>query len=293
MKSFLTPANDAIARLKKNIETFDRMIETTMKDAFQYRLDGAKTDADRIKMMQDRSAKLMKESGLVSNNGMFNFAGVNDLQKSYSKVTEAIRLQADAKRSEIERYNQLAHAEREANRKTLDLIRNMDKLGETAVDAVDAYSTEAVKLQSRSFIEMPKVNFSQNAENDLGTAQQGLREIYANAARIAEAFMKEGERRKTADEATQKGLEERILKTFELVQQRIKDLNTEYDNERKDIFNKMQEYEQKSAESLKKLEENSTAAKTSTEQYQKNAENHLKTIADNTQTFRELQKATI
>ena len=162
-----------------------------------------------------------------------------DYEKSYAKVTGSIRLHVDAKTIEAERYKQLAEAELRANEKTLDLIRSMDKMSVTAVDAVDATSLDAVKLQSRSFTELPQMNFAQNAENDLGSAQQDLRKIYNDAAKIVEAFTKAAEDRKRTDEKTQTGLEERILKTFELVQKRIKDLNEEYQDQQKDIFNKM------------------------------------------------------
>lgn len=195
--------------------------------------------------------------------------------------------------TQINTIKQLTEAERHANEKTLELLRSMDKLGETAVDAVDANSLNAVKLQSRSFMEMPKMNFSQNAANDLGSAQQELRKIYNDAAKIVEAFTKAAEDRKRDDEKTQTGLEERILKTFELVQERIKNLDKEYQDQQKDIFNKIQEYEQKSAEALNKLEENSTAAKTRDEKHQQNAENSLREISNNTRVFKDWQKVTV
>ena len=234
LKSFLTPANDAIARLKKNIEGFDKMIESTMKDAFQYRLDGAKTDADRIEMMQDRAAELMKGSGITSIEGVWDISGVKDMEKTYQMVTNATNLQVNAKKIEIERYNQLAHAERMANEKTLDLIRSMDKMSATAVDAVDATSLDAVKLQSRSFIEMPQMNFAQNAENDLGSAQQELREIYAKMAQITEAFMKEGERRKEEDQKGVDALNNDIKTAMGQVENKIKEIEkTVKDNNEK------------------------------------------------------------
>lgn len=292
-KEFLAPANDAIKRLKKNIESFDKMIESTMKSAFDYRIHGAQTDEEKIYLAMDRSFKLIEESGIRMIDGIFSIPKDVNLETSYSKMTSAINLSISAKNIEIERYKRLSEAERHANEKTLDLIRSMDKLGETAVDAVDANSVNAVKLQSRSFMEMPKMNFAQNAENDLGSAQQELRNIYQSAAELADAFMKEAEARKKTDEATQKGLEERILKTFELVQARIKNLDKEYQDQQKDIFSKMQEYEQKSAEALNKLEENSTAAKTSNEKYQQNAENSLREISNNTRVFKDWQKATV
>lgn len=337
-KSFIKPATDAVSRLQKNIESFDKMIESTMNDAFRYRLDGAKTDTEQIKMMQNRANKLMKESGITvkqdtwakdfqarvrkamtgdivkndpkmmadyqkllkQTNPLLDNLKIKipkdpnfDLQKSYSKVTESIRLQVDAKKTEIERYKQLAEAELRANEKTLDLIRSMDKMSVTAVDAVDATSLDAVKLQSRSFIELPQMNFAQNAENDLGSAQQDLRKIYNDAAKIVEAFTKAAEDRKRDDEKTQTGLEERILKAFELVQERIKNLDTEYKDQQKDIFNRMQEYEKNSAEALKKLEENSTTAKTRDEKHQQNAETSLRDISNNTRVFKDWQKVTV
>lgn len=152
------------------------------------------------------------------------------------------------------RIQKNSNAERRANEKTLDLLRSMDKLGETAVDAVDANSLDAVKLQNRSFMDMPKMNFSQNAENDLGSAQRDLQKIYNDAAKIADAFTKAGEERKKADTETQKVREERILNVFKEVQSRITELDQQYKKEWDDIFNKMQEYEKKSAETIEKLE---------------------------------------
>lgn len=193
----------------------------------------------------------------------------------------------------INTIKQLAEAERHANEKTLELLRSMDKLGETAVDAVDANSLDAVKLQNRSFMDMPKMNFSQNAENDLGLAQRDLQKIYNDAAKIADAFTKAGEERKKADTETQKVQEERILNVFKEVQSRITELDQQYKKERDDIFNKMQEYEKKSAETIEKLEKTAADSKTSNESYQKSAETSLKQISENTRTFKDWQKATI
>ena len=183
--------------------------------------------------MMDRSAKLMKESGMISNNGVFDLVGIEDLNKSYNKTNKAIHLQIDAKKIEIDRYKQLAEAERHANEKTLELLRSMDKLSETAVDAVDATSLDAVKLQSRSFMEMPKMNFAQNAENDLGSAQQELRKIYETAARIADAYIKEGESRKQGEEDRAKSQEQLIKSTIELLEKSAKRIQEKYEKQQK------------------------------------------------------------
>lgn len=147
-----------------------------------------------------------------------------DYEKSYAKVTGSIRLHVDAKTIEAERYKKLSEAERRANEKTFELLRSMDKSSTTAVDAVDATSLDAVKLQSRSFSEMPQMNFSQNAENDLGSAQQEMRQIYERAAKIADAFIKEAEARKKEELDVANSLKQDIKTVTEQVETKIKEL---------------------------------------------------------------------
>lgn len=216
-----------------------------------------------------------------------------DYEKSYAKVTGSIRLHVDAKTIEAERYKKLSEAERRANEKTFELLRSMDKSSTTAVDAVDATSLDAVKLQSRSFSEMPQMNFAQNAENDLGSAQQELRQIYEKAARIADAFIKEGENRKKTEAESQKTVENRILDGIKAWQDQVKSINDQLKSERDDIFKKMQDYEKTASETIKKLEETNKEAKPSNENYQKNTETSLRQISENTSVFKDWQKATV
>ncbi len=77
-------------------------------------------------------------------------------------------------KQQIQMQQTLANAEQNANTATLNLIKSMDKFKSSAVSTVNAYSTEALKLQSRRFDALPEFTPQTRQQEQLASVQRRL-----------------------------------------------------------------------------------------------------------------------
>jgi chromosome segregation ATPase len=125
---------------------------------------------------------------------------------------------------EIGEKQKLAQAEARVNQNTLQLINSMNKFSSTAVDAVNALSADAVKLQSRNFEKLPAFAPQQQQQLGLEKLQADLSAAYQRARDVAEAFNQEAGKRKTEAENQKASLEAQMAGFMQKVETHTADL---------------------------------------------------------------------
>ena len=238
VKAHKTIVNDA----KKKIEKYKEFQTSLRKDAFDALLKSTKKLPDQLKIIRAEAARLEKEA-----------KAEEDLQKKYGLSKRAIELQISGMTKEIEVKKRLADSEAKANRNTLKLIQSMDKFKSTALDAVDANSVEAVKLQARAFSAMPKFTPSTTAQSSYAASEANLQKAYAQMAQMAESMRVQAEERQRQEQERLKNqqaqMEAYMAKTAEVMAHWQKSM-AELDKKQQAMAEKLQK-------ALGSLEENS------------------------------------
>jgi TP901 family phage tail tape measure protein len=173
-------AKKSLQEAQKNYNTIrDNAIkigEDMAKLQFNGMLIGA-SDSKKYAIYSTESSKALNEVKSAIANGQYN-AAAKSLQSYVNNTQKAIAIQ-----------NKLADAEKQANDKTLQMIQSLDKFKVTAMDFLDINSTEAMKLQSRSFGSLPQFaplttqqSSTQAANDKLATAIATYSQTIAQAA---------------------------------------------------------------------------------------------------------------
>ena len=176
IKSFkdnITQGNTEVA--KKSLQEAQKNYNTIRDNAIKIGEDMAKlqmegmligaSDSKKYSIYSTESAKSLQDVKSAIAEGQYN-AAAKSLKSYVSNTQKAVAIQ-----------QKLANAEKQANDKTLQMILALDKFKVTAMDFIDVNSTEAMKLQSRSFGSLPQFtpltaqqNAAQNANDKLVTA---------------------------------------------------------------------------------------------------------------------------
>lgn len=210
-------AHNALVKFAESkIKKFDDLGKSARKDMFDAVLQYTHNYMDRMEIYNKEADRLGKEAGLSKDSlGFFvaEDAKFADPTASYNKAKEAFAMQIKALQEEINYKKELAQAEAQANQRTLELIRSMDKYQSTAVQAVQAGSADAARLQSRRFAAMPdaKSLMSTSSQSGLAQSQEKLDQLYRNMAEASLRFAEIAKQEKERAEK-QKGLLENNLK---------------------------------------------------------------------------------
>ncbi len=226
-------AHDSLVKMAEaDINKYKQLSDTTENDMFNFMLEAYTKASDKINALRSRAGQMYMDSGVSWNGGQVQLptnANV-DLTASYQKVKSAIDLNIRALKLEISEKQKLAQAEMRAVQNTMQLISSMDKFSTTAVDAVNALSTDAVKLQYRSFDRMPTFA-PQQQQQQVGLAglQNELQAAYQKAADVASAFNTEAENRRLAAENEKSQREAEMLAFAQRFEQNTTDLVKQFE----------------------------------------------------------------
>jgi TP901 family phage tail tape measure protein len=262
MKNILSTYSSMLKKLDNSIKDLKRFSETLGKDSFDALLKSFDTPAKKIKALNKRAETLFGESGVLWSGGKFSIPSLDNekLKSSYAKAKSAIELQIMAVQDDINSKKSLAEAEKQANAKTVELIRSFSKFSATATEAVDAFSIDAIKLQSRRFSAVPKFEQRETAQAGLQGAQTKLSELYAKMSQLAESFKQVADSRRQQTES-QRG-----------------SLASEFENYMNTVMESSQKAADKQVEAINKLIQD---AKKIEEKFGR-VEEHSKRTADNT-----------
>lgn len=172
-KDNITQGNTEVA--KKSLQAAQNNYNTIRDNAIKIGEDMAKlqmegmligaSDSKKYAIYSNESTKALSDVKSAIAAGQYN-AAAKSLKSYVSNTQKAVAIQ-----------QKLANAEKQANDKTLQMILALDKFKVTAMDFIDVNSTEAMKLQSRSFGSLPQFtpltaqqNAAQNANDKLVTA---------------------------------------------------------------------------------------------------------------------------
>ena len=164
----------------------ERAVETQKKvDELKGKLQEAQedfvfsglNDVEKIAWINQDIAELNQQIGEYQRNLASGITSSDDISWE-EKIADA-QLQTFQKRVEIFKLEEqmqqnLANAEQNANTATLNLIKSMDKFKSSAVSTVNAYSTEALKLQSRRFDALPEFTPQTRQQEQLASVQRRL-----------------------------------------------------------------------------------------------------------------------
>lgn len=263
VKNILDTYNNMLKRIDTSFKELGRFAETLAGDSFDFMLKAATTTAEKIKIFNQRASELFNESKVSFKNNALSFDTAlsnADLEKSYGKLKSAIGLQIRAVQAEIDSKKKLADAERNANSNTLKLITSMDKFNSTAASAVDAFSEDALKLQSRSFAAMPAFTPATSAQTSLQGEQGKLTELYNKMAELSARFAQVVSSRQS-DAQTQKETLTAALESFMAKQEQAA---AQAAAKQQQEVNKLLEQGKKIEDKFTKLSETSTRIATNT-----------------------------
>ena len=148
----------AMKKIEQNKKTMDNLQKMQM-DAM---LMTATTDAGKFSIYQKEQQRMQKEANTLLKAG------------DYTKAAQAWQKSSEAAKKMISIQNKLADAEKKANEGTRKLILQMDKFKSHAVGAVDAFSVQAVELQSRRFDTLPQMKESSTMQESAEKMNQEL-----------------------------------------------------------------------------------------------------------------------
>lgn len=121
------------------------------KKRFENSIKFAKDDAERIKLIEKEQKKFPATpegwQKAIANNPQ---QAMKDFEYYYSLTERRYEIQNQSEKA-------LAEAAKRANSEMIKLVQSMDKFKAFTVQGVSANSTEALKLQSRSFATLPKI----------------------------------------------------------------------------------------------------------------------------------------
>lgn len=103
----------------------------------------------------------------------------------YNAAAEALRNYIINAKNAAAIQDRLADAEQRANQKTLQLIQSMDKFKSSAQAAIDANSTDALKLRYRQFQPLPTYT---PVTNQQSASQQANQALTQNIKQLAEGI---------------------------------------------------------------------------------------------------------
>lgn len=180
----------ALKAAAKNYNTIRDTATKIGKEMAQVQVEamlmGAKNNSQKKSIYDSESNKALSEMKNALASG--NISAASKSLKEYTKnAQKSVAIQ-----------NKLAEAERQANQKTLQMILALDKFKVTAMDFIDINSTEAMKLQSRSFGSLPQFTPLTTQQESAQAANDKLANTIAEySKKIAEFANKE----KTAAES--------------------------------------------------------------------------------------------
>lgn len=144
----------------------------------------------------------------------------------------------------------------------MKLIQSMDKYNSTTVKAVEVRSVDALELQSRQFTAMPKINPQTNAQYGLGQSQAKLDKLYADAARLANAFQKWADREQAGAQVRKDTLNKELMIVIQSTEKTLEKMQ----QAEKEWQKKMLESAQVAVQNNSKLSEAMTAVSRDTKQ---------------------------
>lgn len=143
-KAMLKSLNAATKNYKTIRDAATKIGENMAELQMEGMLMGAKNDAQKQAIYSQKGINAFKEMKTALASGNLTAAS-KSLNVYIQNTKNAIAIQ-----------KKLADAEKQANNKTLQMIQSLDKFKVTAMEFVDANSTDAMKLQSRQFGALPK-----------------------------------------------------------------------------------------------------------------------------------------
>jgi hypothetical protein len=226
LKNMMSAHNSLMEMANASIKTYKQLFDDTENDMFNFLLESYTKTNDKVNALRAKAGQMYMESGVSFNAGQVQISsGANaDLTASYKKAKTAIDLNIRALKLEIGEKQKLAQAEARVNQNTLQLINSMNKFSSTAVDAVNALSADAVKLQSRNFEKLPAFAPQQQQQLGLEKLQADLSAAYQRARDVAEAFNQEAGKRKTEAENQKASLEVQMAGFMQKVETHTADL---------------------------------------------------------------------
>ena len=189
-------------KIKKNNDLSEKLTELE----FESKLDRAKNDAEKNTLYNERAKNLLKQSQDAEKQGNFS-ASYDYFQKYINYSKKAAQLQ-----------NKLAESEKQANQKTLQMILALDKFKVTAMDFIDVNSTEAMKLQSRSFGSLPQFNPLTTRQTEAENLNNAINQrIEGFAKNLQESLQKDTQSQTDKLERSEKLLEQLVNEQNKMV----------------------------------------------------------------------------
>lgn len=267
-------AHNALVKFAEDkIKKFDDLGKSARKDMFDSLLQYTHNYIDRMEIYSKEADRLGREAGLSKDDSGF-FVGegakFTDPTASYAKAKEAFAMQIKALQEEINYKKELAQAEAQANQRTLELIRSMDKYQSTAVQAVQAGSADAARLQSRRFAAMPDAKdlISTSSQSGLSQSQAKLDQLYRNMAEVSRDFAEIAKQEKERAENQKNLLETHLKNVMERTEIYLQELEERNKNQNKDMLDNVKNMVGESSPIYKLLDKmNSSVSNVSTVAY--------------------------
>ena len=237
-KSATESYRKAMKYIEENLTKISELGNTFVRDRYENSLskfDAAGDVEGRMKAMGARASELARIGKYEFNpEGLKKYlSGMNleELTKFYGEMKESLKIDTGIRKIRLKRANDLAAAERRANDSTLKLILSMDKFRVTALDAVDANSVEAMKLQSRTFEKLPDYRPMMQSQKTAEAEKAGLVEGYQRNDDVIKVFQEVLESVRLANESQKTNLEsqkQKDIDAYERIKSELKEAQEGY-----------------------------------------------------------------
>ena len=162
MKKFSSSLKELHKEYTKMIEDDKKVIKELEKGRRDIEEKMIKSDSGLFAYYNKSYQELIQKIKDAMQNG----ANADEIKDAYSELSATSQKMLEIRKN-------IAKAEEDANKKTLELIKSMDKYSQTSVDAVDAFSVEALKLESRRFkdtaLDVPTLSSASASEREMQT----------------------------------------------------------------------------------------------------------------------------
>lgn len=228
----------AMKYIEENLTKISELGNTFVRDRYENSLskfDAAGDIEGRMNAMGARASELARIGKYEFNpEGLKKYLSgmsLDELTKFYGEMKESLKIDTDIRKIRVKRANELAAAERRANDSTMKLIRSMDKFKVTALDAVDANSLEAMKLQSRTFEKLPDYHPMMQSQKTAEAEKAGLAEGYQRNDDVIKVFQDVLESIRLANESQKTNLEsqkQKDIDAYERIKSELKEAQEGY-----------------------------------------------------------------
>lgn len=228
----------AMKYIEENLTKISELGITFVRDRYENSLTKFDVTGDiegRMSAMGARASELARIGKYEFNpEGLKKYLGgmsLDEITKFYGEMKESLKIDTDIRKIRVKRANDLADAERRANDGTLKLIRSMDKFKATALDAVDANSADALKLQSRTFEKLPDYRPMMQSQKTADAEKSGLVEGYQRNDEVIKVFQDVLESVRVANESQKANLEsqkQKDIDAYERIKTELKEAQEGY-----------------------------------------------------------------